>query len=184
LVKESVDRITISNKMDVAQANLRAAINNHFAQGHPATTETLNGAANTVLRDLASKKGINAVIHDTDVFEGGDRKKWIGLLHESQNFHKHADKESADAILEHNPLIGQMLMLESCQLFRTLVGAYEGYKDEIELQVFEIWFILRYPWVADDISFVKHHPFGCDLMALPIDDFPAWVQFIASRRPN
>jgi hypothetical protein len=170
------------SKMDVARANLRAAIQNHFARSHPATVETLNGAANTVLRDLARKKGISGAIHDTDFFDDENRKKWVSVLHEPQNFHKHADKEPADATLGHNSLITNMLIVESCQLFRLLSGDYENFKDEIELLVFEIWFILKYPWVADDLEFINHHPFGPDLRTLEVDDFPAWIHYIDSRR--
>lgn len=177
-----MDELPTFNKMDAAQANLRAAIQSHFARGHPATTETLNGAANTVLRNLAEKKGIPAAIHDSDVFEGGNRKKWGFVLRENQNFYKHADKDAEGATVVHNSLITHMLISESCQLFRLLSGDYENFKDEIELLVFEVWFILKYPWVADDLEFINHHPFGADLLALEVDDFPAWAQYIGSRR--
>ena len=177
-----MDELPTFSKMDVARANLRAAIQSHFARAHPAVVETLNGAVNTVLRDLGKKEGITGAIHGTDFFEGDNLKKWVGLLHEPQNFHKHADKEGPDATVEHNSLLTHMLMVESCQLFRLLSGSYENFKDEIELQVFEIWFVLKYPWVADDLDFVKHHPFGEDLLTLGVDDFPAWIQYIDSRR--
>jgi hypothetical protein len=171
--------------MDAAQANLRAAILGHFGRAHPATIETLNGAANGILRNLANKKGISGAIHDSDFFEGENRKKWIGVLHEPQNFYKHADKDAADATIVHNSLMTEMLIGESCQLFRFLSGDYENFKNEIELQVFEIWFILKYPWLSDgDLTFVTHHPFGNNLMTLEVDDFSAWLAYIESRRLN
>lgn len=178
-----MDDLPIFGKMDAAKANLRAAIRAHFERAHPVSIETMNAAANGILRNLAKAKGISGVIHDSEFFEGKEKKAWGDLLHESQNFYKHADRGSEEKTHVHNPLITQLLMLESCQFLRHLAGSYENFKDETELQVFEIWFLLKNPDLfGGDTTFVNHHPFGADLKALEIDDFPAWINFIDSRR--
>jgi len=135
-------------KLEVARKQLIVAIRLFFCESDPISIETLAGAANGVLRGLAAAKGIQSPIHDTDLIKPEYKKEWISKLHESQNFFKHADRDS-DASLDFNPEWIKFVILEACILIRQISQDANSPLLK-ECILFEIWFANSYPQYLKD----------------------------------
>ena len=147
------------SKFEVARRQLRTAIRLFFLESDPVSIETLAGAAHGVLRGMARGTNVQSFLHDSDVIKQQFRKEWINILHQSQNFFKHAGRD-ADALLEYNPEWVRFALLETCLLFRHL-AAHKDFKQEQlkEAIIYELWFSLAYPkYLVDPTKFYKLLP--------------------------
>jgi hypothetical protein len=158
-------------KIDVAERQLRTAIRLFFAESDPVSIETLAGAANGVLRGIAASKGVKSILHDGKFIKPEYRKEWIQLLHESQNFFKHADRDT-DAKLEFRPEWIKFVLLEACHLYRHLASANHLNKGQLKEAIcFEIWFSMSHPQYLIDPEKLKHVMTGFNLSNVDPKDF-------------
>lgn len=141
-------------KIEAAEVQLRSAIRLFFSEAHPIVVETLIGAASGVLRGLAKHSDIKSIFHESDLIKPKHRKEWIGLLHNFQNFFKHADNDSAVTI-NYEPRALHFLALEACILYKQLASdSYFKRSPMKEAFFFEVWFSAKYPnLLIDPVSF-------------------------------
>ncbi|MCX7275666.1 MAG: hypothetical protein NTV19_21570, partial [Burkholderiales bacterium] len=121
-------------------------------EAHPAVVETLVGAASGVLRGLATHSGIKSVLHDSIHIKPESRLKWIGVLHEYQNYFKHADQDHS-ASIDYEPRSLHFLILESCILYRALLDNAKYKRPMIrETVIFWVWFAAKHPHLLTESS--------------------------------
>jgi hypothetical protein len=139
-------------KIEAAEAQLKCAIRLFFARVDPISIGTLVGAASGVLRALGKRHGVQAILHDSDLIIPAYKGKWIEALHTQQNFFKHADRD-IDEVLEFDPKSFEMLLVESCHLYRHLASArHLNHGQCYECLVFELWFSHAHPELLKDQS--------------------------------
>jgi hypothetical protein len=137
-------------KIAVAEIQLRSAVRLFFGEEHPVVVETLVGAASGVLRGLAKHCGLQSALHDTDLIKPEYRREWIKILHEYQNFFKHAD-EDPTATINYEPRALHYLLLEACHLYRHLASdVHLKHRQLKEALAFEVWFAMKYPHLLID----------------------------------
>jgi len=165
-------------KIEAAEQNLRYAIMLLFHRSLPVPIETLNSAASGILRPMAKSRGIEPFLHDALLIKDEFRKNWIGVLHEAQNFFKHADKDE-EASLEYKEEMTHFLLAETCYLYRHLASnnhlAHRQLKEAI---AFEIWFALKYPHLLKEGASLENLPGGENVAKADPNDFEFWREAI------
>lgn len=157
-------------KIEVAEIQLRVAIRMFFREEHPIAIETLVGAASGVLRGLADQRGLGGILHDNVHIKPEQKKNWIRLLHEAQNFFKHAD-EDPGATYDYEPQGLHHLLLEACQLYVQLVSSDHSKELQIkEIVMYQIWFSCKYPHLLLDPDAIQKLAKGTRLQEFNPDD--------------
>ena len=88
---------------------------------------------------MASERDLDGFIKNNPLVRPEKSKEWIDLVNKSQNFFKHADRDS-EAILEFRPSITPFFILDAVQLYGQIAGEMT-----LEQRVFWAWFIAMYP---------------------------------------
>ena len=108
------------SKLDAARAQLDAAIELYFTTENPVAVHTLTAAAYNILRDIARKSGSGHPFLKTsfiDEYPEDKRKGIHEFINHPENFLKHADRD-ADGILDLNPEITEILLIDALAYFR------------------------------------------------------------------
>lgn len=134
------------NKIEAAEVQLNEAVHLFFNKTNPLVIETLIGATIGILRSLAKKHGIESPLHDAITIKEEYRGLWIkDYLHKAQNYLKHADSDSEEALM-YKPSALPFHIYEACHLFRYLASdKYLKYHQSIPALAYETWFGLKYP---------------------------------------
>ena len=156
----------VLTKIEVAEAQLKCAITLFFSKADPIPIETLVGAASGVLRGLAKRHGVQAILHENDLINPERKSEWITTLHKEQNYFKHADNDS-DQVLEYNPVGFTYLLLEACHLYSHLASdKFLKHHQCYECIVYQTWFSLAHPHLLKDPkewhAFIGHHLEGIE----------------------
>jgi hypothetical protein len=121
-------------KIDVAEANLSAAISLFFADAHPVPVHTLAAAAREVLSVLGEK--LEADIFLKTLAENRDvsPQEYLSKATKPYNFMKHAHRDPTD-VLEFADEANDFMLFWAC---RDFVSVATGLP--VEAQVFDAWF--------------------------------------------
>jgi hypothetical protein len=111
------------SKLDAARRQLETAVTLYFHEADPVSIHTLAAAAYDVLRDLCRARGTALMIKDwvADYVKPEFVREIRDALNASQNFLKHADRDS-DAILALEPGQAEFLLLDACWAYRRLAS--------------------------------------------------------------
>jgi hypothetical protein len=107
-------------KLDAAHGQLNAAIRLWFEGGDPVAIHTLVSAAHEIIHALFRKKGLKGLLFDTPLVRRDARQSWSGIFKSPANFFKHAYNETADAVIEFDPALSQLMMHACCKALRNL----------------------------------------------------------------
>ena len=133
---EPVEKV---NKIDAAARQLREAILLFFERRDPIAIHTLAAASHQILIDLASDSGLIGILKNNPLVRPEKEKEWIALVNKSQNFFKHAPRDSK-SVLEFRPSITLFFILDAVQIYEQVTG----HKTHEQL-VFWTWFSVKYP---------------------------------------
>jgi hypothetical protein len=146
----SVPGFVSISKQQAVNNQLRTAVRLYFELGDPLSIHTLVCAAYEILRNVANKKRVEfeltfgqivsamsqlAERSEADIFE---------LMRHPQNFLKHANRDSEDALLSFNPQLTEFYLIITALLYPHV---FPGPKGPVELDVFFAWFCLQHPQV-------------------------------------
>lgn len=93
------------------------------------------------------------------------------MLHEFQNFFKHADNDPT-ATIAYEARALHYLTLEACHLYRHLAAdTHLNHRQLKEALVFEVWFATKYPHLLSDPSGFRDLKDGFRLESFDPDDF-------------
>ena len=123
------------SKIDVADAQLRAAIRMFFEDAHPVAVHTLACAAHEILTNLGHKMELNTYLDQMARWQETDvatvRKEAVRFC----NFMKHADNDPTALLDNFSDLDNEGVLFCAC---RDLAQVAHGLP--IEAQVYEAWF--------------------------------------------
>jgi hypothetical protein len=122
-------------KIDVAEAQLCAAIRLFFEDAHPVPVHTLACAAREIMSVLGEKLKTDTFLDDVARWRGLDVKDLRKKATRFWNFMKHADRDPADVLSEFSDLANDAILFCVC---RDLALIAKGLP--IEAQVYEVWF--------------------------------------------
>lgn len=107
--------MTTIQKLEAARQNLAAAVRLFFERGDPIPVHTLAAAAQGVIRDVATSRGLShtSILHDHPEIPAVTKKEWVTILNAPRNFFKHADKDP-DGTLEFDGKENEPLLLDAC----------------------------------------------------------------------
>jgi hypothetical protein len=120
-------------KIDVAEAEICTAVRLFFDDCHPVPIYMLASAAREILTTIATKAGIESVLHELADAEGAALKDAIQSSHQWANFFKHADRDPTDRIQFSETEVDSVLYT-ACNDFQRVTGGMP-----IEAQVFCFW---------------------------------------------
>ncbi|WP_459722809.1 hypothetical protein [Sideroxyarcus sp. TK5] len=106
-------------KIDAIRAQLDAAIELFFTSDNAVATHTLAAAAYNALKDIAKREGAEHPFIKTEYLQSlpaEERGRMHKLLHEPENFFKHADRDPTGEIL-FNPELTELLLIDACAYF-------------------------------------------------------------------
>ena len=131
-------------KIDVAEAQIRAAVWMFFREGHPVPVYTLANAAREIVASIGEKIAVETVQRELAVTRGVTVKELTRPLATSANFFKHADRD-ADAIIEFDEKDTEVALQLACHDFGRITGGMP-----IEAQIYEAWITtLAFPKVSE-----------------------------------
>jgi hypothetical protein len=163
------ERFTIP-KLDAARRQLFAAIGMHFDRQDPLAVHTVSSAANEILRQLAARLDIPALIQDHPWLRPERREEFRRILRTPANFLKHADKDP-DGSLEFFPTGTHLQMFESADLLMRMSGTIPP-----ECGLFVTWCWLRYPDLVNPQLIQAMPQLGQHLSGLDWRDFDAFQE--------
>jgi len=135
-MEEPVEEV---NKLDAAVRQLREAILLFFERRDTIAIHTLAAASHQILADIASRCQIGGILKNNPLIRPEKKKDWNDLVNKSQNFFKHADRDS-NAVLEFHPSITPFFLLDAVSIFQQLTDDTSQ-----EQRVFLSWFVAKYP---------------------------------------
>jgi len=157
-------------KLDVACRTLSVAIRFFFAKEDGVAIHTLAAAAQTVVRDLATKEcaPVTSILHDHPDVPESQRRAWINAINRPANFMKHADKDP-DQTLEFSEEEAATLILDASLVLTQLTGQVPK-----AVLTFLGWFAVKHPEMRaafgrNDIADL------CTTIGIDADDFE-WFQ--------
>ena len=131
-------------KIDVAEAEICTAVRLFFEDCHPAPIYILASSAREILTTIATKIGIQSVLHEVAQAHGAALKDAIQSSHRWANFFKHADRDPTARIQFRETEVDSVLYT-ACNDFDRVTGGMP-----IEAQVFSFWIrALAYERVSD-----------------------------------
>jgi O-acetylhomoserine/O-acetylserine sulfhydrylase-like pyridoxal-dependent enzyme len=108
-------------KFDAIRAQLDAAIELFFTSDNVVATHTLAAAAYNALKDIAKREGAEHPFIKTEYLQSlpdEERDRAHKLLHEPENFFKHADRDPTGEI-SFNAELTELLLIDACAYFRS-----------------------------------------------------------------
>jgi hypothetical protein len=130
LRKSNVIHLT---KIDVADAQLRAAVCMYFEGGHPVPVYTLANAAREIVDSIGKKMGITTSAQSVADLLGIPAQDVLRLVTTPANFFKHADRDAYTKLaFDEAALIAVLSML--CQRFEDVANGLP-----VEAIVFRVW---------------------------------------------
>ena len=143
---KAVDPPESVTKLDAARRQLRSAVRMFFERRDPISIHTLTMAAHGILHDLSKAKGSGSFLKDSDLIRPEGRRAYIRILHEPQNFFKHADKNrDPNEIIEFQPEVTPFFLLDALRMYREVKG--RPMREEL---VFQSWFGIVHPKLMRD----------------------------------
>lgn len=109
-------------KFDAIRSQLDAAIELFFTSDNAVATHTLAAAAYNALKDIAKREGAEHPFIKTEYLESlspEERERTHKLLHEPENFFKHANRDPNGEIM-FNPELTELLLIDACAYFRSV----------------------------------------------------------------
>ena len=166
-----MDKIPIS-KLDAAKRQLETALKLFFENGDPVSIHTLVSASHELLAVLCRKRGVTPSMLKDQVLKDirpGKEKYWIKLNNKYANHFKHATKD-ADATIDFNPEINEILILDACQMYMRIVGS-----NTFLQRTFCVWVHAKDPnmfiHTLEELDFLEERRHE-----LPINDKPAFLE--------
>jgi hypothetical protein len=128
-------------KLEAARRQLETAVRLYFASDDAVSIHTLAAAAHQVLADLSVVRGGSPTISETilKLLSPEAQKEARRHVAAAENFLKHAERDP-DAILEFDPELTELLLLQACTRYRELAP-----EPAPALMVYEGW-VLVGPW--------------------------------------
>jgi hypothetical protein len=120
-------------KIDVAEAQIKAAVRQFFEGGHPVPIYTLANAAREIVATIGEQIDIETVQKEIAADRGKDVKDLVRPLITAANFFKHADRD-ADAVLDFDEGDAEVVLQLACHDFGRVTGGMP-----IEAQIYEAW---------------------------------------------
>jgi hypothetical protein len=133
------------SKLDAARRQLEMAVRLFFVDADPISVHTLAAAAGEVLADLARREGKVGLLESMlDGIRPEKEDEVRAMLHEYQNFFKHADRDPEE-MLTFNPTVNEYYLLNACQLYRNLTSERVPL-----LMLFTGWWQARHPDLIEE----------------------------------
>lgn len=126
-------------KFDVAERQLILAIELFFQEADPVSIHTLSEAAAQILYDIGTDYGVKSMSRDYDKIRADRKKEWLGILHSSRNFFKHADRDKNE-IHEFSLVFNDMSIIDAVNMYTTIKTKWVP-----ESLIFHTWFGMKYP---------------------------------------
>jgi hypothetical protein len=132
-------KISQITKPEAATRQLNQAIRLHFSGGDMLAVHTLAAASLQLLIDLGKLSGVESRYRSEELIRPGKRKECIAILNSTQNFLKHADRDSAQTYryVEEGTIL---LLWEVVELATQL-----GLGNRREHLAFQMWFAAAFP---------------------------------------
>ncbi|MBK8528143.1 MAG: hypothetical protein IPL57_14055 [Rubrivivax sp.] len=163
-------------KLEVATRTLAAAIRLFFERGDGIAVHTLAAAAQALIRDLATAKGMpyTSILHDHPEVRPEDRKRWINGINAPRNFFKHADKDP-DGVFDFDHDENILVLMDANAVITQLSQDLP-----MENSVFAGWFATKYPQMR---AAYKTNPVGdyCSRNSIGAEDFAQFREMCSSR---
>jgi hypothetical protein len=128
-------------KLDAAASQMETAIRLYFADGDPVSIHTLACASCDLVRDVGRAQGIaKLTVKDwgLDYVKAEHRGEIRHLLSSSQNFFKHADRDSSETI-DFNPEEPAARLLDGCMAYQKLTGTMTPLMTLFQLRAALTW---------------------------------------------
>jgi hypothetical protein len=131
-------------KIDVAEAQIRAAVRMFFRGGHPVPVYTLANAAREIVATIGEKIDVETVQQELAASRGIKVKERVRPLGAAANFFKHADRD-ADQTLDFDEGDAEVVLQLACHDFGRINGGMP-----VEAQIYEAWITaIAFPRVSD-----------------------------------
>jgi hypothetical protein len=131
-------------KIDVAEAQILAAVRLFFEDGHPVPVYTLANAACEIVATIGEKIDVETVQQELATSRGIGLKEMLRPLGTAANFFKHADRD-ADATLDFDEGDAEVVLQLACHDFGRITGGMP-----IEAQIYEAWIAtIAFPRVSE-----------------------------------
>jgi hypothetical protein len=121
------------SKIDVAEAQICAAVRMFFKGDHPVPVYTLANAAREIVASIGTQSDIATVQKELADKRGISARELVKPLIGPANFFKHADKD-ASAILEFDENDVEVVLQLACHDFGRITGGMP-----VEAQIYEAW---------------------------------------------
>jgi len=131
-------------KIDVAEAQIRAAVRIFFEGGHPVPVYTLANAAREIVAAIGNQIDVNTVQQELATARGVAVNELVRPLATTANFFKHADRDAA-ATLDFDDSDAEVTLQLACHDFGRITGGMP-----IEAQIYEVWITtIAFPRVSE-----------------------------------
>jgi hypothetical protein len=121
------------SKIDVAEAQIQAAVRMFFEGQHPVPIFTLANAAREIVATIGEQTEVRTVQSDLAEQRGVPINELVKPLSRIANFFKHADRD-ADAYLEFDEDDLEVVLQLACHDFGRVAGGMP-----LEAQIYEVW---------------------------------------------
>jgi hypothetical protein len=122
-------------KIDVAEAQICAAVRMFFGGGHPVPVYTLANAACEIVATIGEKIDVETVQQELAASRGIKVKEMLRPLGAAANFFKHADRD-ADQTLDFDEGDAEVVLQLACHDFGRITGGMP-----VEAQIYEAWML-------------------------------------------
>jgi hypothetical protein len=131
-------------KIDVAEAQIRAAVRLFFEGGHPVPVYILANAAREIVATIGAQIDVETVQQELAASRGISVKDMLRPLGAAANFFKHADRD-ADRTLDFDEGDAEVVLQLACHDFGRITGGMP-----IEAQIYEAWIAaIAFPRVSE-----------------------------------
>ncbi len=120
-------------KIDVAEAQIRAAVRMFFDGEHPVPVYTLANAAREIVATIGDQIDVETVQQELANARGVTVKELLRPLVGTANFFKHADRD-ANATLDFDENDAEVALQLACHDFGRITGGMP-----VEAQIYEAW---------------------------------------------
>jgi len=131
-------------KIDVAEAQIRAAVRLFFEGEHAVPVYTLANAAREIVATIGAQIDVETVQQELAASRGISVKEMLRPLGAAANFFKHADRD-ADQTLDFDEGDAEVVLQLACHDFGRITGG-----TPIEAQIYEAWIAaIAFPRVSE-----------------------------------
>ena len=139
-------------KIDIAEAQIRAAVRMFFEGAHPVPVYTLANAAREIVGTIGNKTEVQTTVQDVAETMGVTTKELLRPLVSIANFFKHADRD-ADATLKFDEVDAEVMLQLACYDFHRVTGS----GTTVEALTFQTWTNALFPKVAQAPLSTQNH---------------------------